>query len=363
VHARRPLGPSALCGHLLVELGSPVVAHGDALGAGVLGGELHREAERVVEDEQLGSGEAGVPIAVQLLEALAQGAPEGLLLLGQDGDDVVLVLLHLGVVDVVDAGDRRDDLGEEVLVQAEVEGEADGAADESSHDVALGLVARPHSVDGEEGRTAQVVGDDAHGERLVLVGAPRQLLEPLDDGSEQADPEDVGRVDGGGGDALEPAPVVDVAARQRLEAGLRAAVLHEDGVAELDEPPAVAVLVAVRAVGGVVLDVREEVEDLGVGSAGLTDRHVIGRSLATPPVLHAVEGDSRAAGADLGCVLLGVDLDLVGTHPCLGEELRPEGGRPVVLGYAVGGVSDEAGDIDAGGVQTDGVGEETPELG
>ena len=255
-----------------------------------------------------------VAVAAQLLEALAQGAPEGLLLLGQHRDDVVGVLADLGVVDVVDAGDRRDDLGEEVLLEPEVEGEADRAADEAAHDVALGLVARPHAVDGEEGRAAQVVGDDAHGDASrprrsrpessssrSMIGQSRLIRKTSE------------RVDRRGGDALEPAAVVDVAARERLEAGLGAAVLHEDGVAELDEAAAVAVLVAVRAVGRVVLDVREEVEHLGVGSARLADRHVARPSAAAPPVLRAVEGDPRAAGADLGGVLLGVDLDLVGT--------------------------------------------------
>ena len=193
-------------------------------------------------------------------------------------------------------GDRRDDLREEVLLEPEVERVAGGPADEASHDVPLGLVAGTHAVDGEERRSAKVVGDHSHRTRLVLVALARQFLELLDDRPQQPDPEDVAAVHGRGGDAREAAAVVDVAAGQWLESGLGSAVLHEDGVAELDEPPAVAVLVALRPVGGVVLDVGEQVEHLGVGAARLPHGHLLRGAAAAPPVLLAVEGDSRAAG-------------------------------------------------------------------
>ena len=283
---------------------------------GLLGAQLDREPEGVVEGEQLGAGDARLRRSrCSCLMPLRRVCRNAFSSLTSTAIDLVAALGDLRVVVRVDAGDRRDDLREEVLLQPEVERVPDRPADQPAHHVALGLVARPDAVDGQEGRAAQVVGDDPHGDGLVVVAscrtAPRSLL---DDRPQQVDPEHVGAVDRRGRDPGEPAAVVDVLPGQRLEAGLGPLVLHEDRVAELDEPAAVAVLVAVRAVGRVVLDLRVEVEHLGVGAARLADRHVLGLAAAAPPVLLAVERDPGAAGADLGAVLLGAELDLVGAR-------------------------------------------------
>src|SRR6478735_2261187 len=292
-------GPGSLRGHLLVELRPPRRAEGDPESRRLLGAQLDREAVGVVEHEEVGARRAVVQVTAELGEPSAEGPSEGVLLLREHGDDVVGVLGHLGVVGRIDTRDRPDDLRQEVLLDAQGEGVAHRPSHEPAQHVALRLVRRPHPVDGEEGGAAEVVGDDTHGVRLVRVGPAGERLEPLDDRAEQADPEDVGGVERGSGDALETSAVVDDPTRERLEAGAGAAVLHEDGVAELDEAAAVTVRVAAGAVGRVVLDVREEVEHLGVGAAGLADGHVLRAVRPRPPVARAVEDDARVARAHL----------------------------------------------------------------
>src|SRR6476661_6816127 len=95
--------------------------------------------------------------------------------------------------------------------------------------------------------------------------------------------------------------------------------------AEFHVTTAIAVLMTLRAVGGVVLDLRIQVEDLGIGAAGLADRHVLGLAAAAPPVLLVVERDPRAIVADLGAVLLRTEFHLIGRNPCRGEQLGPDG--------------------------------------
>jgi hypothetical protein len=94
----------------------------------------------------------------------------------------------------------------------------------------------------------------------LLLGLTPSTLQSLHDRPQQIDPVHVRAVHRRGRDPGEPAAEVDVLPRQRFESGFDLLVLHEHRVDELDESAAVAVLVAVRAMGGVVFALRVEVE-------------------------------------------------------------------------------------------------------
>ncbi len=106
---------------------------------------------------------------------------------------------------------------------------------------------------------------------------------------EQIDLEHVRIIIQCGGDPLQPSAEVDILLFETLESVRSLEVLHEDVIADLQEPPAVAVHMA-----GPVLPLRllmqatvraEIPEHLGVRPAGLTDRHFLGFSRPAPPVL------------------------------------------------------------------------------
>ena len=119
-----------------------------------------------------------------------------------------------------------------------------GPAHDPPQHVPPPLIRRRDAVGDEEGGGARVVGDDAHGDVLLLlvsVGLPRQ---PLDVADER--PEEVGLVVRvlplhDRGDALEPHARVDGGLGQRRHDAARVAVeLHEDEVPDLEPSVAIA---------------------------------------------------------------------------------------------------------------------------
>jgi hypothetical protein len=85
--------------------------------------------------------------------------------------------------------------------------------------------------------------------------------------------------------------------------------------------------------GLVVLNLREQVKDLGVGPARFPHGHIFGRSRAAPPALRfVVEGDPGLAQAQNACATGVPQLGHRSRHPRTGEQCAPEGYRVDVPG-------------------------------
>jgi len=164
-----------------------------------------------------------------------------------------------------------------------------------------------------------VVGHDPEGPAVRIV-APGQRCHGGKHRRQQIDVEDLGGVRRRHGQALQASPEVDVGLGQGFEALGRPPVLHEDRVADLHEPPAVAVGMAGGAEGGVMFDLREEVEHLGVGTARLPDGHVGRHAGAAPPALRlVVENDAGATGSPVRRLPGGAHLRHLVRDPGAGE--------------------------------------------
>ena len=162
---------------------------------------------------------------------------------------------------------HRHEAPHQRLGGAEQLGVAHGAAHDAAQHVATALVRGIDAVRHQEGRGAQVVGDDAVARRLrpVRVDAG-EVGHGLDDGAHQVRVVVRRHALQDGRDALEAHAGVDRGARQRhAVAGAELVVLHEDEVPELQEPVPVLVGTAGRPAPHLVALV---VEDLRTGAAG-----------------------------------------------------------------------------------------------
>src|SRR5487761_1189856 len=118
------------------------------------------------------------------------------------------------------------------LLNSQVEGEADGAAHEPAHDVALFFVAGHNTVNGQEGCAAQVVGDHAHSVGVSIIFFAGKFFEFLDNWPETSNFENIRAVDSRCRNALQAAAKIDVLLRQRFETALDAYVFHKHIVAD-----------------------------------------------------------------------------------------------------------------------------------
>ena len=145
-----------------------------AAGAQGVLGEIEREAVGVVELErglagQLGAGgEAGGRL-VEQAEAALEGLAKARLLELQDLGDQRLGAHQLGERQAHLGDQHRDEAPHQRLGRAQHVGVAHRAAHDPAQHVAAALVGRHHAVGDQEGRGAQVVGDD-----LVRGRAPRR---------------------------------------------------------------------------------------------------------------------------------------------------------------------------------------------
>ena len=170
------------------------------------------------------------------------------------------------------AREHGDEPPHQRVLGAEQLGVAHGAAHDAAEHVAAAFVRGQHAVGDEEGRRAQVVGDDAV-RGLVQAGRRHlgQLGDRLDQRAEQIDGVIVVRALQHRGDALEPHAGVDRGPRQiDALAALELLVLHEHEVPDLDEAVAFGVRRARRPAG----DMRAVVvEDFRTGAAGAGVAH------------------------------------------------------------------------------------------
>ncbi len=250
-----------------------------------LGGQLDREAVRVVQLEDIAGVQARLALVARSRDQVVEQARarrerlrEALLLGLEQAADVVAVLGELGVA----VGQRLDhDLvqrAQERRLEPEAAAVQDGAADDAAQHVAAALVGRRHAVGGDRRHAAPVVAEHAeraHGVAAVGVALARHALERRDHVRRL-----IGLVDAAGvlqqhRDALEPAAGVDVLGGQRRQHAVAAAVeLHEDEVPVLEEAIAVAAGLAVgaaAAVLGAAVVVELRARAAGAGRAGLPE--------------------------------------------------------------------------------------------
>ncbi len=86
------------------------------------------------------------------------------------------------------------------------------------------------------------------------------------------------------------------------------------------------------AVFFIMLDRWIEVKHLGIGSAGLTDRHIISLTSPTPPIFIIIKEYSATLFADFGATLFAADFDLFSFDANSLKNLLPDIGRLVVAG-------------------------------
>ncbi len=257
------LGPVALLAHEPPETG---LVDAQPLLGGHLQGQVDREPVGVVQLERLVTGQLGGSGALRLGHGRVedrgagdQRAPERLLLGVGDRTDAREVLRQLRVRRGHGRHADREQLGEHRFVDAEQPHRADGATDDPPQHVAAGLVRRGDAVVDEHQRAADVVGDDAQPDVVLVVGAVAlggHPGRPVEHREHLVDLVEVVHALHQVGDPLEPHPGVDVGLRQRgtdvevdLAADRAEALLHEHEVPDLQEP----VLVHDRTAVGAVL--------------------------------------------------------------------------------------------------------------
>ena len=138
------------------------VDHHAALAADI-GGEVHREAIRVVQAEHRVAIEQPLAARERRLEhahAVLKRLGEALLFLLEHIGDAVLGAAQLGIRIAHGAIEVGHQAVKEGLLLAELVAVADGAANDPPQHVAAAFVARNHAVDDEEAAGADVIGDD-----------------------------------------------------------------------------------------------------------------------------------------------------------------------------------------------------------
>ena len=166
-------GALTLLGHFHME-GCFVHAHA-SLG-GDLAGQVEGEAEGIVQLEHLSAGQN---LLVDVLEAAhhtvqdvqtgVDGATKAQLLGADDLLDVAFMLAQLGVTGLAGLDDGIDQLGQEGAVDAQHTTVAGGAAQQAAHNVAATLVGGQNAVGCHKHGGADVVGDDADGDIVLVV--------------------------------------------------------------------------------------------------------------------------------------------------------------------------------------------------
>ncbi len=271
------LGARALLQHQAVE---GLAVDREAVLLGHLEREVDGEAEGVVQEER---GVARDPLAALRLRladrdvedrrAAGERAEEGLLLRVRQTRDAVEVVRHLGVGGLHRVARRGEQLAEGRGVHAHEAHRAHGASHQAPQDVAAPLVRRSHAVRHQHEGGAHVVGDDAHGHVVLVVGAVTTSGELGRAVEHRADLVDLVHVLDAlleERDALEAHAGVDVLlgeVAEDLEVALARAgpaqVLHEDQVPDLHVAVVVGGRAAVGAVGGTAVE-----EDLRAGARG-----------------------------------------------------------------------------------------------
>ena len=202
---------------------------------------------------------------------MIDGLTEGDLFLGQNCEDTLAAGQNIAGEFGIIFSDDGDDLGEEFLTDAEVEGLQDGAAHEAAEGIALSFVGRYEALRAQKIGTAKMVGDNAHFVGVLIVIFARKLLKLGDNGRHQRDFEDIKAAHGGGGETLESTTEVDVFLLKLSKSTiLITLVLHEDLVADFHEACAVRSGMRLAIFCHVLLVFAEIVENLRVGSAGVT---------------------------------------------------------------------------------------------
>ena len=278
--------------------------------------QVEREAEGVVEPEDLPARQDRVPLLAGLPDDLieipqARGQREGEpFLLGQaDLGDVSGRGQELGVGVLHGVGHAADELEQERPVDADEVALPEGPADEPPQHVAPPVVGRGDAVADEEGRGPDVVGDDPERDVALVAGGILALGHPggaLDQGQEQVGVVIASFALDDRGHALEAHAGVDRRGRQRAHDAVLALVeLHENEVPELDEP--VAPLLDQRERIARLDRGAEVVVELGAGAAGPGIAHgpeVVLLAVAEDPVLR----NAHFAGPEpVGLVVVEVD--------------------------------------------------------
>ena len=307
-------------------------------------GEIEREAIGVVELEHdlarnLGAFQTADRL-VEQLHALVERGREAVLLLADDFLETRLLRTQLRIRIAHRVREGRDEPVEERLVQAELVTVPDRPPHDAAQDVAAAFVGRRDAIEDQEAGRADVIGDDFLRGARVRFGAGQ----PRDGGDQTFEDVDLVVVVGAlhqRADALQAHARIDARRRQRCQrAVLRAVVLHEDDVPDLD--PAVAILVgrAGRAAGNALAAIGiVVVEDLGAGAAGAGVAHapeIVARVFRALVVADADDAVGRHADAvvpqRVGLVVGVVDGDqqavLVDAEPLrAGDELPGEADR------------------------------------
>ncbi len=238
--------------------------------------------------------------------------------------------LHLGVRRLHGVAGGGEQRGEGRGLDAQQAHRAHRAAQQAAQHVAAALVGRRHAVGHQHERAADVVGDHAETDvvlvRLVAIRLARQLGRAVEHRAHLVDLVHVVDALLDERDALQAQAGVDVLLRQVAEdvevllaGALAAQVLHEDEVPDLDVAVVIRRRAAVDAVGRAAVE-----EDLRARArrAGLAGRPVVG------VLAEALDALGREAG-DAGPDLAGLLVLLVHRDP---EVLRVEAEAALVLG-------------------------------
>ena len=310
--AQRLAGLTGTHALLLHQAAEAFLVHGVSGIPAHLDGEVEGETVGVVELERVRAGEHRLALGAMALQKLGEdaqarvdGSAELLFLAADDGRDVLLLFLQLGILAAADFDDGVDDFTEEGLVHAEELAVAGSPAQQAAQHVAAAFVGRKHAVADHENGAADVVRDNAQGNVLLMalavVGAGEfaDLMGDVHDGVHVEE-----RVDALADhrEALQTHSGVDV-------------LLLEFGV--------VVVAVVVKLTEHIVPDL-----DVAVAVAA----HRAGR-LAAAVLLAAVIVDLRAGAAGAGAVLPEVVL-LAEAEDALGRDadvVLPDGGGFIVV--------------------------------
>ena len=240
--------------------------------------QVQREAERVgqAEGDIAGQRSAGLQFVHGLVEegeTIAERALEaGLFLLDGGFDcDTCAAEFRIGLAHLGDQ--RRDQLVHQRLARAEHVAMAHGAAHDAAQDITAAFIRRQDAVGHEEGRGAQVVGDDAEGGGLVAGGLLAiDVFFGIDQCTEEINVIVVVLALQDSGDPLKAHAGIDRGLGQaRAAAAFVLLELHEDEVPDFDEPVAILIGAAGRAAGDLVAMVEEDFRARAAG-AGVAHR-------------------------------------------------------------------------------------------